>query len=376
MKQKIKLLYVEDNPADIALFENKIQRIQTPSIQLTHAEDYEEFRLKSNDKEFDIYFVDYHLSGLKNGLEIAAEIRDMGVNAPIVLLTGADQPFIRQNSSEVLVNDHILKGEVTSSLLERVIAYNISNAKHAKEKMRLQSIEQQSQKMQALGVLAGGVAHELNNMLHPISMAAENLEMEDFKDPSIIKNIEIITRNTGKSAKLIQNILSFSAIGGGDKTTINFADTVSKTIDNTCEFFPTSISINKNISYDVKEIEAFIGQDSLQHIVTNLLVNASQAMDGKGNIFISLSLSKNEEDFLDKEREYFLLQIRDEGPGIPEEIKQKIFDPFFTTKEAGKGTGLGLSIVHSIVKDWEGDITISDNEGGACFNIYVPIYEG
>lgn len=377
----IHILYIEDDNTDIEIFKSNIKKIHTSNIYVSYANNYEEFSEKNNLKKFDIYFIDLYLNGNKDGIAIARDIRNAGVKEPIVLLTGADQYlFNDSSSSEIIINDHILKEEITSSLLERVVLYNIANFENVKENDRLQRIENHAQKIQSLGVLAGGVAHELNNFIQPIGFAAENIKESVENDSFLTKQIDIILKNTDKCAILVNNILGFSSIGGGDKKEIVMSDLLLKSVKESTSFFNKSVSFETLIADDVLDKKVLINSGSFQHVITNILMNASQAMAEKGCVTITLSssnanLKRKEIDLSNDVQNYLLLTIQDDGPGIPNSVKHRIFDPFFTTKEVGKGTGLGLSIVHNIIKEWGGHIELGDVPNGACFNIYIPVYE-
>ncbi len=236
----------------------------------------------------------------------------------------------------------------------------------------------QRTKMDSIGELAGGVAHDFNNMLSGIMGAAQLLQAseENFSDESK-EYINLILAACNHTADLTAKLLAFGRKGEVVSTKIS----IHSVIDDAAAIIRRTI--DKKIHVVVKknaELAAVVGDNSaIQSAIMNLCINASHAIDGVGQITITtkniyLERSYCEASSFDVEQgNYIAIEIQDTGSGIPDTVINKIFEPFFTTKEQGKGTGLGLSAVYGTVELHHGVIQVySEMEVGTVFHIYLP----
>ncbi len=243
------------------------------------------------------------------------------------------------------------------------------------EQRRLQLQFLQSQRLDSLGRLASGIAHDLNNILTPMSLSVELLssKLTDEKSQSWLKALQ---RNLDRGADLVRQILLFARGSEARMRPISLAevlDDVKLFIQNT---FPKNIVFETHVAPDLPRVMADATQ--IYQVLLNLAINARDAMPKGGTL--SLRLERffiRENDTLihidAKVGEYVLMTISDTGTGMSAEVLDKIFEPFFTTKEMGKGTGLGLSTVFSIVKNHRGFITVYSELGkGTVFKVYLP----
>ncbi len=221
-----------------------------------------------------------------------------------------------------------------------------------------------SQKMEAIGRLAGGVAHDINNLLTVVHGLAElSLSYIDKKNPAY-EFIEQVIKASYRSAGVIKKLLIFSKKRIEDKRIFNLKDTVL----NMKKLLEKMAGENVKLKIDIEdEVYNIYGDEaSIEQVIMNLVINAKDAIEEKGEIRIRLR----------KENKYIILYVEDTGRGIEPEIMDKIFDPFFTTKKE-KGTGLGLTVVYDIVKKHEGDIDVISEKGkGTTFIIKLPAYFG
>ena len=234
----------------------------------------------------------------------------------------------------------------------------------------------QSQKMQAIGTLAGGVAHDFNNILTAILGFAELSLLRAANDPLLASNLQEIIRAADRAAKLIDQILTFSRQTEKHVASLQ----VSMIVKEVLKLLRASLPANIDLIADI-ETRAMVRADPTQihQVIMNLCTNAYQAL-GNDTGWIRVSLDSVEVDArkgvelgnLSRGR-YVRLRVEDNGRGIAPEYINRIFEPYFTTRKKDEGTGLGLSVVHGIVNDHGGAVTVESEPGrGSCFSVYLP----
>ena len=223
----------------------------------------------------------------------------------------------------------------------------------------------QSEKIASVGRMAAGVAHEINNPLSGILIYAELLKEALQNNTQHLKDIQEIIDQTLRCKKIVADLLEFSRQSIGKTSAFSVDQLVTKSLNllvNQASF--QDIDVITEIESDMPEMIGDFGQ--LQQVLTNLFINAADAMQGKGTLTVRARF--------DQKEKKFILQVADTGPGIPEHLRDKIFDIFFTTKPVGKGTGLGLSISQNIINLHGGNIRVDcPPEGGTVFHIELPL---
>lgn len=250
------------------------------------------------------------------------------------------------------------------------------------EKKKLENQFYHSQRLESLGTLASGIAHDLNNVLTPILAISQLIRLKqqnlDERSQEMLKTLE---ESAKRGANLVKQILTFSRGTEGKRITLqpkHILLDVAKVIEQT---FPKSIAIRTNILADPLNL---ISADptQLHQVLMNLCVNARDAMPNGGVLTLTIENFDVDEIFaqmhLDAEvGNYIAISVTDTGVGIPPEFRDRIFDPFFTTKAVGQGTGLGLSTVLGIVKNYGGFLQVSSELGeGTEFKVYLPSAKG
>jgi len=234
----------------------------------------------------------------------------------------------------------------------------------------------QSQRLESIGTLAGGIAHDLNNIFAPIIMAGDLLRSR-IGEPDCLRLLDTLAGSAQRGAELVRQILLFARGMEGRRLSVRPAALFDELRDFIDRTFPKSIHIGIVVADDAAPL---LGDPTQLHqVLLNLCVNARDAMPAGGRLDltaapaqVSPSGPRPHPDSLPGD--YVRIDVRDDGAGIPDELRGRIFDPFFTTKEVGRGTGLGLSTARAIVKSHRGFITFSSRLGvGTVFSIFLPV---
>ncbi|VVB55339.1 Chemotaxis protein CheY [uncultured archaeon] len=234
------------------------------------------------------------------------------------------------------------------------------------------------QRMESIGTLAGGLAHDLNNMLTPMMLSLQTLK-EKLTDEQSQKLLTILEQNSRRSADLIKQVMSFARGIEGERKPLQVMHFISEIEKIAQETFPRDIELKKDAPDDLWTVSGDATQ--LHQVIMNLCVNARDAMPYGGilsiiasNFFVDKNYVRMHADA--KIGSYVVITVSDTGTGILPKIMDRIFEPFFTTKEQGKGTGLGLSTAQAIVKGHGGFINVYSEIGrGTAFRVYLPANE-
>jgi PAS domain S-box-containing protein len=244
------------------------------------------------------------------------------------------------------------------------------------EQINLEAQLRRAQRMESLGTLAGGIAHDLNNVLAPILMSVQILNAK-ITDPAIKKVIASLEAGTKRGSEIIKQVLTFARGAEKDFAPQQLRYVVSEVEAIIRQTFPKNIQLRIGTSKDLLPILGDATQ--LNQVLMNLCINARDAMPEGGRLTVTAENISMDESFARlilgaHPGQYVMLTVADTGMGIPQEIQEKVFEPFFTTKEKGKGTGLGLSTVYAIVKSHEGLIKLySEYSKGTEIKIFLPV---
>lgn len=236
-----------------------------------------------------------------------------------------------------------------------------------------------TQRLEAIGTLSSGIAHDLNNILSPMLMVAPMLR-DKLPRPEDRELLDIIEQGARRGAHIIRQLLTFSRGIDGERVAVQIRHLVKEMVAIARETFPRNIAIVEHAAQDLALVSADATQ--LHQVLMNLCLNARDAMPAGGTLTLRVENVRLEEGALPahldaKPGSYVLMTVGDTGHGIPAEIIDRVFEPFFTTKGVGKGTGLGLSTVLGIVKSHRGFVTSESVPGkGAKFSVYLPAILG
>jgi two-component system, cell cycle sensor histidine kinase and response regulator CckA len=244
------------------------------------------------------------------------------------------------------------------------------------EKKRIEQLNLRTQRMESLGTLAGGVAHDLNNVLTPILMSVQLLASQET-DPGRTELLETMEASVKRGAEMIRQVLSFARGVEGRRIDID----LGRLLDNLFAFCKDSLPANVSVSPDNDDdLWHTIGDPTqLLQVMTNLVNNAKDVLPNGGNIAIRAHNVVVEDQFSSLSRglvepgSYVVIEVEDNGPGMSPEVLDRVFEPFFTTKGVGEGTGLGLATSIAIVRSHGGQLhAYSEMEHGSRFHIHLP----
>lgn len=233
-----------------------------------------------------------------------------------------------------------------------------------------------NQRLESIGTLAGGIAHDLNNALTPILISVDLLRA-GIEDPDNKRFLDNIETSATRSAGMVKQVLNFAQGVDGERAVLNVRHLVRDISNLVADTFPKNIKLNIDTPKDSWPVLGDVTQ--LHQVLLNLCLNARDAMPDGGSLSITLcnqsalTEEDNGEPLPAYKGDFLKLVVADTGIGMSAEVQERIFDPFYTTKDVDRGTGLGLSTVHSIIKGHGGFIQVESAPGkGAVFEVYLP----
>ena len=307
---------------------------------------------------------------------------------PIILLSSEDGADIKARAFSMGANDYLVKWPEARELEARIryhsAAYQARLERDAaflelrqrEEELRAsQAALHQSQKMEAIGQLTGGVAHDFNNVLQIIGGNLQLVKMIGGVNPQGLARIDNALNGVERGARLAAHLLAFARRQPLQNAVVALAPLLANMDDMLRRLLGPRAVVVTDIAPQLWNTEVDVGQ--LNNVILNLAINARDAMHGEGTLTIR---ARNEpagsplpDNHGDSACDYVLIEIADTGAGMPQEVLQRAFEPFFTTKPTGQGTGLGLSMAYGFVKQSGGEIALQSTEGeGTSVLIYLP----
>jgi signal transduction histidine kinase len=253
----------------------------------------------------------------------------------------------------------------------RGVISDVTSRKEYENKIAEQKEQiKQIQKMDAIGELTAGIAHDFNNVLSVISASLKNISKIELEHDGLNKYLIKAINACEKGTKLSKRLLSFSRRQESEEKAVVLNEAIESLSEILTVALSSSTRFTKDFSADLWETKIDINM--LENVLINMCVNARDALsksDDPEVIMKTRNVNKNN-------KEMVLIEIKDNGEGMPEDVKNKVFQPFFTTKEKDKGTGLGLSMVYNFVKQYKGEIELESSLGsGTIFRLYLPRYQ-
>ncbi len=292
-----------------------------------------------------------------------------------VILRRTDGSELPVLMSMRLIGASVLEDELPRSCQSFVLLFTV-----IRDISKIKEMEQQllqAQKLESIGLLAGGIAHDFNNILAAVLGYTELLKRRMGENP-LNRYVEAIEKSALRAAGLVKNLLAFARAGKYQVGCVQLNELVDEVFAFLEHSLEKKIHLIKELSDSLPPILADPSQ--LNQVLLNLCINARDALmaQGGGRIVVRTYQTHLEKRWFptgdeSTPGEYVVIEVEDNGPGIPADILDKIFDPFFTTKEPGEGTGLGLSVVYGIVRNHGGYIDVSSQPGKTIFRVYLPV---
>ena len=316
--------------------------------------------------EYDNEYVLYKQFGVRAILQIPMRYRGITIGS----LGFASTTPRKWSQNEIVLLEYVGQIITDAILLKR--------NETQKEQMKLKF--QRSQKLENLGSMAAGIAHNFNNILVPIIGFTDMAMKELPKDSQTLETLKEVSEAGNRASELIRQIMSFSREKATEPSPVSLEDLLNQSVALLKESLPSTIDIQCTMSPDSELILA--DPKDIKQLLMNLATNAYHAMEESGGVLkfdllpyeISSEEAKIRPNF-SVDQKLLCLSISDTGTGIPSSHIEKIFDPFFTTKDMGKGTGLGLAEAYSIMQELKGEMTVASRMGqGTIFNMFFPVH--
>ena len=372
----LSVLGIDDDQDHLFILETMLRRVDAYDLEVVGHTDH---RLALEDirrRSFDLIIIDYDLKTTL-ATTLIDTIRSEGFRQPIFVLTGVGSESVAANVMKAGANDYIVKSDVSASLLRVAIDGALGKRRLAEEKAILERELLESQKMEAIGTLIGGLAFDFNNLLTVVLGEAEMALMKT-SGGGAEKHLQTIQQNAFSMAAIVRKLVAFDQTDRESPSPGYLGKVVSDTCAYLHHILPRTIQIESDVAPLGDRVN--IHERSIRQILINLALNAVDAMPSGGTIRIRVYAERGNDTSHgplpeNLKRGSGVLEVSDTGKGMTPEVRQRMFEPFFTTKEFSnrKGAGLGLSMVWQLIKSMHGHAqVISEPDQGTTIRILLP----
>ena len=357
----LRVLVVEDNRRHAELISDELQDSGV-AANVDWAETGADALAQLAAQPIDLIVLDYRLPDT-DGIELMKALRARGLDTPVIFVTTADSVQLAVEAMKIGAEDFVQKQEGYLAVLPLVVREALERQQLRQEKTRLETELRQAERLASLGILAAGLAHNINNRLTSLKTFFD-LIPQRFDDPYFRNEFrKTCQMDLEKIAILVHELTRYAFAEGAPRALLPLPDLIMRAIGHLDD------EINKKdirIRTDFAEVPRIpVDPEGVKQLFINLLKNAIQASPSQGEILVSLSLETHEEPQI-------VARVRDHGPGLPHDARERIFDPFFTTKDSG--LGIGLYLCHKIANLHRGRIEAANpSGGGAEFAVYLPV---
>ncbi len=369
----IQILQLEDNRADAELLKETL-RAEFP-CEVICVQTRADFQAALQGKQFDLIISDHTLPAF-DGLSALTLAKAQAPDTPFIFVSGTIQEEAAIESLKRGATDYVLKDR--PGRLVSAVRRAVEKAREQLERKKLQDQLYRAQRMEGLGALAAGIAHDLNNLLVPIRIASELLA-EETDEQQRRQIVATLKSSAQRASEMVGRILQFARGTVSQWQAIDIKELFAEIVRLTQGAFSSKVKINTSVEPDLRRV---IGNTTQLHqVLMNLCLNARDAMPNGGTLTLSAAavtlkkhLAKGE--FTAVSGDYVVITVADTGSGMPPEILDHIFEPFFTTKGEGKGTGLGLATALGITQNHGGFLEVASTPSrGSAFKVYLPLDE-
>ncbi len=363
----LRALIVEDRAADADLILRELKR---GGFVTTHerVETADALRAALDKQAWDIVLSDYYLPTFDAPGALAV-LQASGYDMPFIVVSGSVGEDTAVAAMRAGATDYIMKDRLQR--LPPAITKALAEAAVRRERLQLQQDLARAQKLEAIGRLAGGVAHDFNNVLTAILGSAELLMLDTPPGEHAREEVEIIRDAAIRAQDLIRQLLAFSARQVLQPVVLDLNDLITDLGRMLRRLIGEDLTLDTDLAPDLCAVRADPGQ--VEQVLVNLAVNARDAMPDGGRLAIRTANVDATDGGDVPAGPYVLIEVTDTGTGMDAPTLARVFEPFFTTKERGKGTGLGLASVYGIVRQSGGHIAVTSTPGvGTSFRIHLP----
>jgi signal transduction histidine kinase len=369
---------VEDSADDAELLGLELeQRGLAPAI--TRVDNGPALSAALGSREWDVVISDHNMPGF-SGDDALSLVKRFDPDLPFIVVSGTRGEEHAVEAMRRGANDFVMKSRLQrlAPVVERELAAAALRAEQRRTTAALAESQRQlreAQRLEAVGRLAGGVAHDFNNLMAAVLSYADLILRDLGPDDEHRADVEEIKRAGRRAAELTRQLLTFSRQQIQTRSVLDLNEVLADATGLLHRLIEPSVSLEFALQPDLWQSNGDVMQ--IEQVLMNLATNARDAMPNGGTLTVTTSnvvVPAGEPDpALPAPGRYVRLEVRDTGMGIPKDIQAKVFDPFFTTKEEGKGTGLGLATVYGIVRQCGGHITVKSEPGlGTAFVIFLP----
>ncbi len=380
MTSPVNILMIEDNPGDARLLQEYLAEGLT-DYSITHCGRLKEAVawLDGGHTRCDVILLDLSLPD-SSGLGTFLDIQDRASSVPIVILSGFDDDTLACQAVQKGAQDYIPKDSLDGDQLARTIRYAIERKQWEETNRQRDERIKRMEKMEAIGRLSGGIAHNFNNILTAIIGNCELLRPRVVGDPKALRHAEAIQWAAQRASMLTRELLAFACRQQMRPQLVEINSIIRDLEPLLRGVISKDISFAFDLAGDLGT--ALTDPAQIEQVVMNLVLNARDAMSGGGTITVrtrseTLTQARDGRPDAIPPGTYLTLSIQDTGVGMDPALIPRIFEPFFTTREGEKSTGLGLSTVYGIVQQNKGHIHVDSVPGaGTTFTIFLPSHLG